>query len=64
VDRLIDGLKALPRVEGVGEILVPGELETRCAEDRARHGIPLPEGTIRNLRTVAARFDVKLPSNL
>jgi LDH2 family malate/lactate/ureidoglycolate dehydrogenase len=64
VDRLIDGLKALPKADGVSELLVPGEPEDRCAEERGRLGIPLPEGTVRNLRGVAARLDVKLPPNL
>ena len=50
VDRLIDGLKALPRAEGVSEVLVPGEPEDRSAEERGRHGIPLPAGTVENLR--------------
>ena len=64
VDNLIDGLKRLPRAAGTEEIMVPGEPEDRCAEERRRQGIPLPEGTVRNLRAVAARFDVKLPPNL
>jgi ureidoglycolate dehydrogenase (NAD+) len=64
VDRLIDGLKRLPRADGVGEILVPGEPEDRCAEERGRLGVPLPSGTVQNLRTVASRFGVKLPANL
>jgi LDH2 family malate/lactate/ureidoglycolate dehydrogenase len=64
VDRMIDGLKRLPRADGVTEILVPGEPEDRCAAERTRDGIPLPEGTVRNLRTVATRFDVKLPAGL
>lgn len=64
VDRLVDGLKRLPRAEGTTEVLVPGEPEDRCAEERARDGIPLPEGTVRNLRSVAARFGVKLPAGL
>jgi LDH2 family malate/lactate/ureidoglycolate dehydrogenase len=64
VDRMIDGLKRLSRADGVTEILVPGEPEDRCAAERTRDGIPLPEGTVRNLRTVATRFDVKLPAGL
>ncbi len=64
VDNLIDGMKRLPRAAGTEEIMVPGEPEDRCAEERRRQGIPLPEGTVRNLRAVAARFDVKLPPNL
>ena len=64
VDRLIDGLKRLPRADGVGEILVPGEPEDRCAEERGRLGVPLPPGTVQNLRAVARRFGAKLPANL
>jgi LDH2 family malate/lactate/ureidoglycolate dehydrogenase len=64
VDTLIDALKALPPVEGVKEVLVPGEPEDRVHAERLRDGIPLPEGTARNLRAVADRFGVKLPAGL
>jgi LDH2 family malate/lactate/ureidoglycolate dehydrogenase len=64
VDRLIDGLRALPRAEGAGEILVPGEPEDRSTEERRRLGIPLPPGTAENLRKAAARFRVPLPAGL
>ena len=55
VDRVIEGVKALPRAEGVAQILVAGEPEDRSMEERSRHGVPLPGGTAENLRTVAAR---------
>jgi LDH2 family malate/lactate/ureidoglycolate dehydrogenase len=64
VDRLIDGLRALPRADGVAEVLVPGEPEDRATEERRRRGIPLPAGTVENLRRVAARFRVPLPAGL
>jgi ureidoglycolate dehydrogenase (NAD+) len=64
VDRLIDGVKALPPAEGVSEVLVPGEPEDRSAEARGRDGVPLPEGTVRNLRGVAGRFGIPLPEGL
>jgi LDH2 family malate/lactate/ureidoglycolate dehydrogenase len=64
IDNLIDGIKALPKAEGVKEILVPGEPEERTFDDRFRNGIPLPGGTIRNLKTVAERFGVPLPAGL
>ena len=64
VDNLIDAIKALPRAEGVDEIFVPGEPEVRVYHDRVRNGIPLPEGTVRNLRSVAERFELSLPSGL
>jgi len=64
IDNLIDGLKALPKADGVDEIFVPGEPEWRIYDDRFQNGIPLPEGTIANLRSVADRFGVALPCNL
>ncbi len=64
IDNLIDGIKGLPKAEGFKEILVPGEPEERTFDDRIKNGIPLPEGTIRNLRGVAERFGIKLPSGL
>ncbi len=64
VDRLVDGLKGLPRADGVPEILVPGEPEDRCAAERGQDGIPLPPGTVQNLRKAAGRFSVPLPPNL
>ncbi len=64
VDALIAGLKSLPRAEGVQEILVPGEPEDAVYDERVRHGIPLPIGTVRNLQGVAERFGVPLPPGL
>ena len=64
VDELIEGLKSLPKAEGVDEIFVPGEPEDRVYQDRARHGIPLPSGTVSNLRSVAERLELKLPAPL
>ncbi len=64
IDNLVDGLKALPRAQGFSEILVPGEPENRTYDDRFKNGIPLPEGTVSRLRTVAERFKVKMPSGI
>jgi ureidoglycolate dehydrogenase (NAD+) len=60
VDGVIEGLKSLPRADGVDEIFVPGEPEDRVYQDRVKNGIPLPEGTIENLRYVANRLEVDL----
>lgn len=64
IDSLIDGIKALPKAKGFAEILVPGEPEERTFEERIRNGIPLPEGTVCNLMSIADRFDVELPPGL
>ena len=40
MDTLVARVKACPRAEGVDEILMPGEIESRLAATRARSGIP------------------------
>ena len=60
MDGVIEGLKSLPKADGVDEIFVPGEPEDRVYQDRIKNGIPLPEGTIENLRYVANRLEVDL----
>jgi len=59
VDRLIDHLKALPREEGVDEILMPGEREERFYATRVKTGIPVPPNTIANLRKLAEELGVE-----
>ena len=64
IDRLIDGIKALPPAEGFTEVLVPGEIENRVRAERSAHGIPLPAGTVANLRQAAQEMGVPLPAAL
>jgi LDH2 family malate/lactate/ureidoglycolate dehydrogenase len=64
IDNLIDGIKALPKAEGVSEIFVPGEPEWRPYDERSKNGIPLPDGTVQNLRHVADRVKINLPEGL
>jgi uncharacterized oxidoreductase len=57
-------LKGLPTVDGVDEVLVPGEPENKVHQDRTQNGIPLPPGTAQKLRDAAQRFGIKLPAGL
>ena len=61
IDRLIAAQKTLPKAEGFNEILVPGEPEYLTQADRSQNGIPLPMGTVDNLRPIAERFGVEMP---
>lgn len=61
VDRLVSAVKELPKAEGVAEIFVPGEVEKRTDGVRAREGIPLPAGTIRNLSGIARELGIENP---
>jgi ureidoglycolate dehydrogenase (NAD+) len=62
VDALIDAIKSLPKAAGIDEILVPGEPEARVRERRLREGIPLPDGTVRNLRLAADQLGLVPPT--
>jgi LDH2 family malate/lactate/ureidoglycolate dehydrogenase len=62
VDEMVDLIKGLPKADGVQEILVPGEPEAQTYEQRARCGIPLPDGTVRNLSEVAEKLGVRMPA--
>ena len=64
VDVLIDGIRTLPRADGIEQVMVPGEPEDLCAAARRRDGIPLPPGTVENLRAAATRFGIPLPGGL
>ena len=64
IDNLIDGIKGLPKADGFKEIMVPGEPEEKTFDVRSKEGIPLPEGTIRNLTGIAERFGINLPAAL
>jgi LDH2 family malate/lactate/ureidoglycolate dehydrogenase len=64
VDEMIDQIKALPKIEGVAEIMVPGEPEYRTLSERTQRGIPLPPGTVQKLRDTSARFGIPLPAGI
>lgn len=60
IDTVIDCLKSLPKADGFDEIFMPGELEDRCYDERVKNGIPLPDGTINNMKEAAERFSIPL----
>ncbi len=62
IDDLIDAQKTLPTADGFDEIMVPGEPEYRVQAQRSKSGIPLPQGTVDNIRPIAERFGVTMPS--
>jgi LDH2 family malate/lactate/ureidoglycolate dehydrogenase len=58
VDEFCAELKAIPPVEGVGEVLLPGEPELRTARQRAAAGCPLTAHTVAMLAEAAAGVGV------
>jgi len=61
VDATVAAIKALPKAEGVDEILAPGERGDRILVKRTKDGIPLPPGTWRGLEAVAERVGLAPP---
>lgn len=64
IDDLVAAQKTLPKADGFDEILVPGEPEYRMQAQRSKSGIPLPQGTVDNIRPIAERFGVTMPSGV
>lgn len=55
-------LKKLPTAPGTDEILMPGERGLRLSQKRMKSGIPVADGTLLRLATVAKRFGVTQPN--
>lgn len=60
VENIAGRLKRQPPNEGVDEILLPGEPESRSRAERTEKGIPLPDATWDAIATVANRLGVPL----
>lgn len=61
VGALVSYVRSCPRVEGVEEILLPGDPERRLARQRQREGIPLDAENWRALVRLAGELGVPVP---
>ena len=55
-------VKNCPRIEGVDEILLPGDPERRTLAQRTATGIPLDDGNWQQLVKLAETLDVPVPA--
>ena len=60
---LVGFVRGCPRIDGVDEILLPGDPERRALAARTRDGIPLDDGNWRALLDLAERLGVTAPDN-
>ena len=56
--QLISEIKSLPRIEGVDEILLPGELEMRRRRQRKAEGIRITDVVYRELAELGKQYNV------
>jgi uncharacterized oxidoreductase len=59
---LADFVRGCPRIDGVSEILLPGDPERRMCQQRTAQGIPLDDGNWRALIDLAKGLSVPAPS--
>jgi len=64
IEALVDELRAVPRREGVAEILMPGEIEARCEAQYRRNGIPMEASILAEIGRIAERYGVPPPQPL
>jgi len=64
VQKLIQKIKNSKPAKGFKEVLLPGEIEERTAKERLEKGIPLDEGTLRELEQIAKELGIEPPRPL
>ena len=62
MDELLADLKSQPRMDGVNEILIPGEPELRTKIQREKEGCPISEQEVALLRQLGEDFGVPFPA--
>ncbi|WP_197441890.1 Ldh family oxidoreductase [Thalassoglobus polymorphus] len=60
MSQYVSHIKDCPRLPGVDEILLPGEIEERRKVERQANGVNIPDETWRQLKELAATLNVSL----
>jgi LDH2 family malate/lactate/ureidoglycolate dehydrogenase len=56
---IINEIKALPRIEGIAEIFLPGEIEQRMRKQRMLDGIDITDVVYQELKGLGEKYDVE-----
>ncbi len=59
IEALVKDIKSLPKVEGVSEIFMPGEIEQRKFDSNIKDGLYLNEGLLLELKEMCERFNIE-----
>lgn len=59
IGKMRDEIKALPKIQGVNEIYMPGEIELLKIKDRKKNGIPISEAVYNELAQLGNKWGVK-----
>ncbi|MFC0272091.1 Ldh family oxidoreductase [Metabacillus herbersteinensis] len=58
IDQMIQEIRALPLMDGVEKIYLPGEIEMETELDRQKNGIPLGKEIVTELVTLAKKYNI------
>jgi LDH2 family malate/lactate/ureidoglycolate dehydrogenase len=61
MDAMIDALHAAPTTDRSHKVYYPGEIESQTEVERAKHGVPLSERLLAELRALGELLGVELP---
>lgn len=61
ISKLEDYVRDVPRIDGAGEIMLPGDPERQTLANRREKGIPLDDGNWKILTELAAQLNVAAP---
>jgi LDH2 family malate/lactate/ureidoglycolate dehydrogenase len=60
MDHWLKRFRSAKTVEGQQQVFVPGDIEREIEKQRRAEGIYLLEPVVKNLQSVAKRFDIEL----
>ncbi|MDS0294976.1 Ldh family oxidoreductase [Halogeometricum luteum] len=64
VGRFVEGLKAVETEDGVDEVLLPGEIESKALIANRERGVPVNGSVFEKLTAVGAEYGIEAPSTL
>jgi LDH2 family malate/lactate/ureidoglycolate dehydrogenase len=63
IEKLVRTVKSTKPAKGFSQVVLPGEIENRIMRDRMKSGIPIEDGTWRELERIAKELKVKSPEH-
>ena len=60
IDTFLDLVKAAPPADDVDAVLIPGEPEASCRQEREENGVPVDDQTWAQIRQTAAGLNVDI----
>ena len=60
-EKFLSSVRQTPKIPGVAEIILPGDMERKTREQRLKTGIQIPDGTWIQIKKLAEEYKVEIP---